>query len=69
MNTPLTFSSSAPDQKSWLTKKAFPAVMKALPVANRVLPVANRVLPVAATFVPALRPVAAIVGTISSLRR
>ncbi len=62
MNTPLTFSSSAPDQKSWLTKKAFPAVMKALPVANRVLPVA-------ATFVPALRPVAAIVGTISSLRR
>lgn len=62
MNTPLTFSSSAPDQKSWLTKKAFPAVMK-------VLPVANRVLPVAATFVPALRPVAAIVGTISSLRR
>ena len=62
MNTPLTFSTDAPHQKSWLTKKAFPAVMKALPVANRVLPVA-------ATFVPALRPVAAIVGTISSLRR
>jgi hypothetical protein len=35
----------------------------------KALPVANRVLPVAATFVPALRPVAAIVGTISSLRR
>jgi hypothetical protein len=63
MNTPLTFSTAAaPDQKSWLTKKAFPAVMKALPVANRVLPVA-------ATFVPALRPVAAVVGAISSLRR
>ena len=62
MNTPLTFSSSAPDQKNWLTKKAFPAVMKALPVANRILPVA-------ATFVPALRPVAAIVGAVSSLRR
>lgn len=62
MNTPLTFSTDAPHQKSWLTKKAFPAVMKALPVANRVLPVA-------ATFVPALRPVAAVVGTIGSLRR
>jgi hypothetical protein len=56
MNTPLTFSTAAaPDQKSWLTKKAFPAVMKALPVA--------------ATVVPALRPVAAVVGAISSLRR
>lgn len=62
MNTPLTFSSAAPDQKSWLTKKAIPAIRKALPVVNRVLPVA-------ATFVPALRPVAAVVGTISSLRR
>lgn len=62
MNTPLSFSADAPHQKSWLTKKAFPALKKALPIANRVLPVA-------ATFVPALRPVAAVVGTISSLRR
>lgn len=58
MNTPLTFSSAAPDQKSRLTKKAIPAIRKALPVVNRVLPVA-------ATFVPALRPVAAVVGAIS----
>ena len=58
MNTPLTFSSASPDQKSWLTKKAIPAIRKALPVVNRVLPVA-------ATFVPALRPVAAVVGAIS----
>ena len=62
MNTAPSFSSAAPDQKSWLTKKALPAVRKALPIANRVLPVA-------ATFVPALRPVATVVGTISSLRR
>ena len=58
MNTPLTFSSTVPDQKSWLTKKAVPAIRKALPIAIRVLPVA-------ATFVPALRPVAAVVGAIS----
>jgi len=58
MNTPLTFSSTTPDQKSWLTKKAVPAIRKALPIAIRVLPVA-------ATFVPALRPVAAVVGAIS----
>lgn len=62
MNTPLSFSADAPHQKNWLTKKAFPAIKHALPIANRVLPVA-------ATFVPALRPVAAVVGAISSLRR
>ena len=62
MNTPLTFSADAPYQKSWLTKKALPVIKQALPIANKVLPVA-------ATFVPALRPVAAVVGTISSLRR
>lgn len=58
MNTPLTFSTDgAPDQKSWLTKKAIPAIRKALPVAERVLPAV-------APFVPALRPVAAVVGAI-----
>jgi hypothetical protein len=57
MNTPLTFSSTTPDQKSWLTKKAVPAIRKALPVAERVLPAV-------APFVPALRPVAAVVGAI-----
>jgi hypothetical protein len=64
MNTPshsLSFSSDA-QSKNWLTKKAFPALMKTLPVANKILPVA-------ATFIPVLRPVAAIVGTVSSLRR
>ncbi len=62
MNTPLSFSADAPHQKNWLTKKALPVIKQALPIANRVLPVA-------ATLVPALRPVAAVVGTISSLRR
>jgi hypothetical protein len=62
MNTAPSFSSDAPHQKSWLTKKALPAVKKALPIANKILPVA-------ATFVPALRPVATIVGTISSIRK
>jgi hypothetical protein len=55
-----TFSSDDAESKSWLTKKAIPAVKKALPVANKILPVA-------ATFVPALRPVATVVGTVSSL--
>ena len=59
--TTLSFSSDA-QSKSWLTKKAIPAIKKALPVANKVLPVA-------ATFIPALRPVATIVGTISSIRK
>jgi hypothetical protein len=62
MNAPLSFSCAAPHQKSWLTKKALPAINKALPVANRILPVA-------ATFIPALQPAAAIVGAVSSLRR
>ena len=62
MNTPLSFSADAHHQKNWLTKKALPVIKQALPIANKVLPVA-------ATFVPALRPVAAVVGTISSLRR
>jgi hypothetical protein len=62
MNTPLSFSCAAPHQKSWLTKKALPAINKALPVANRILPVA-------ATFIPGLQPAAAIVGAVSSLRR
>ena len=57
----LSFSSDA-ESKNWLTKKAIPAVKKALPIANKVLPVA-------ATFIPALRPVATIVGTISSIRK
>jgi hypothetical protein len=48
---------STPDQKSWLTKKAIPAVKKALPMVQRVLPVV-------APFVPALQPVAAVVGAI-----
>jgi hypothetical protein len=55
-----SFSSDDVHSKSWLTKKALPAVKKALPVANKLLPVA-------ATFVPALRPVATIVGAVSSL--
>lgn len=63
MNAPLTFSAAAaPHQKSWLTKKALPAM-------NNALPVANRILPVGATFIPALQPAAAIVGAVSSLRR
>jgi hypothetical protein len=56
-----SFSSDA-QSKNWLTKKALPAVKK-------VLPVANKVLPVAATFIPALRPVANVVGVISTLRK
>ncbi len=55
-----SFSSADVHSKSWLTKKAIPAVKKALPVANKILPVA-------ATFVPALRPVATVVGAVSSL--
>jgi phage-related minor tail protein len=54
------FSAAAsPDQKSWLTKKAIPAVKKALPVVERVLPIV-------APFVPVLQPVAAVVGVIRS---
>jgi hypothetical protein len=62
MNVPLSFSATAPDQKSWLSKKVLPAINKALPVANRILPVA-------ATFIPGLQPAVAIVGAVSSLRR
>ena len=62
MDAPLTFSATAPDQKSWLSKKVLPAIKKALPIVNRVLPVA-------ATFIPGLQPAAAIVGAVSSLRR
>jgi hypothetical protein len=56
----ISFSSDDAQSKSWLTKKAIPAVKKALPVANKILPVA-------ATLVPALRPVATVVGAVSSL--
>jgi hypothetical protein len=49
------FSAAGPDHKSWLTKKALPAVKKSLPFAVRVLPAV-------APFVPALQPVAAVVG-------
>ncbi len=62
MNTPLSFSCTAPHQKSWLSKKALPAINKALPVANKIIPVA-------ATFIPALQPADAIVGAVNSLRR
>jgi len=57
----LSFSSD-PQSKSWLTKKALPAVKKALPVVERVLPAV-------APFVPALQPIAAVVGAVGSLRR
>jgi hypothetical protein len=53
----MEFSSVAPEEKSFLSKKVLPAVKKALPVVEKVLPVA-------ATVVPGLRPVAAIVGAI-----
>jgi hypothetical protein len=62
MDAPLSFSATAPDQKSWLSKKVLPAIKKALPIVDRVLPVA-------ATFIPGLQPAAAIVGAVSSLRR
>lgn len=58
----MNFSSTPPSQKSFLSKKVLPAVKK-------VIPIAERVLPVAATFVPALQPVATVVGAIGSLRR
>jgi hypothetical protein len=48
---------ATPDQKSWLSKKALPAIKKALPMVERVLPAV-------APFVPALQPVAAVVGAI-----
>jgi hypothetical protein len=51
----MNFSSTAPHQKSFLSKNVLPAVKK-------VIPIAERVLPVAATFVPALQPVATVVG-------
>ena len=53
----LSFSATEPDQKSWLSKKALPAIKKALPLAERLLPAV-------ATFVPALQPVATVVGAI-----
>ena len=57
----LSFSSD-PQSKSWLTKKALPAVKKALPIAGRILPVV-------APFVPVLQPVAAVVGAVGTFRR
>jgi len=56
-SNPTFASTNAPDHKSWLTKKALPAVKKALPVVNKILPVA-------ATIIPGLAPVAAVVGAI-----
>jgi hypothetical protein len=53
----MNFSSDAPQQKSFLTKKVLPFVRKNLPVAQKVLPVA-------ATFIPSLAPVATAVGAI-----
>ena len=50
-------STDAPDHKSWLTKKAIPAIKKALPVVEKILPVA-------ATIIPGLAPVATVVGAI-----
>jgi hypothetical protein len=55
----MNFSSDAPQQKNFIKKKVLPAV-------KRVLPIAQRVLPVAATFIPALVPVAAVVGALGS---
>jgi len=53
----MNFSSSTPQQKGFLGQKVLPTVKK-------VIPIAERVLPVAATFVPALQPVAAVVGAL-----
>ena len=53
----MNFSSESPQQKNFLKKKVLPAIKKALPIAQQVLPVA-------ATFIPALVPVATVVGAI-----
>jgi hypothetical protein len=44
MNAPLSFSSNA-DSKSWLKKKALPAIKKALPVIQKVANIAAVVFP------------------------
>jgi hypothetical protein len=54
----INFSSEAPDQKNFLK-----SVGK---VGKNVLPVAQKVLPVASVFVPALRPITAVVEAIPS---
>ncbi len=55
----MEFSSDTPKQKNFIKKKVLPAV-------KRVLPIAQRVLPVAAVFIPALVPVATVVGALGS---
>ena len=47
-NGNLDFGSSAPDQKSWLTKKLVPAVQKVGVVAGKVGVVAGKVATIAA---------------------
>ncbi len=51
----LNFSTETPEQKLRIGR-----------VIRKVFPVVQRVLPVAATFIPALRPVAAISSAIGS---
>lgn len=61
----LDFSSEAPDQKNFL--KSVGKVGKNVGnAAKKVLPVAQKVLPVASVFVPALRPITAVVEAIPS---
>jgi hypothetical protein len=60
----LDFSSEAPEQKNFI-KKAGKRIEN---VGKKVLPVAQQVLPVASVFVPALRPITAVVEAIPSRR-
>jgi len=48
-NTPLSFD-SAPEQKSWFSKKFVPAIKKVIPIVQKIGTIANKVAIVASVL-------------------
>jgi hypothetical protein len=48
-NTPLSFD-SAPEQKSWFSKKFVPAIKKVIPIVQKIGNIANKVAIVASVL-------------------